>query len=163
METMSGCLNDRKGSKLRSGTAAARMNGYPPPHTLRAPSAEAPEHAVPIPEHLGTITPGRTSPHDPKHHFDKHPVAPTGRTLLIRTPDDQWRHPIPGYIAQHQSIDHTQRCLQKTALMMWSPRTDRRHAFGRSPKAGTGAFTMAITKVGLDLAKSVFRRFIRTS
>src|SRR6516165_4780680 len=89
---------------------------YPPPNTLGAPSAEAPEYAVPVPERLRKVTPGRTGTHDPKHPFHEHPVVPPGRALLTRPPYDQRRHSLPCGIAQHQTIHHTQGCLQKRSL-----------------------------------------------
>src|SRR5690349_13551244 len=66
-----------------------------PPNTLLAPPAEAPEHAVPVAEHLRQITPGRARSNDPKHALDKHPVVATGRALLVRPTNDQRRYPIP--------------------------------------------------------------------
>src|SRR5271168_5371567 len=46
----------------------------PPPDSFDAPSTEASEHAVPIPERLRKITPGRACAHDPQHAFHEHPV-----------------------------------------------------------------------------------------
>ena len=60
---------------------------------LEAPSAEATEHAVPIPERRGKIAPGRARPHDPQDAFHKHPVVASGRTLLVRPAYAQRRHP----------------------------------------------------------------------
>jgi hypothetical protein len=45
------------------------------PNTLHAPPAETPEYAVPVAERLWKVTPGRASPHDPKHALHKHPVV----------------------------------------------------------------------------------------
>src|SRR6202049_5075824 len=88
----------------------------PSPNTLDAPSTEAPEHAVPIPERLRKITPGGARTHNPQHAFHEHPVVAAGRTLLVRSTDNQWRHPLPRRIAQNQTVLHTQDCLPKSSL-----------------------------------------------
>ena len=88
----------------------------PPPDTLDAPSTEAAEHAVPIPERLWKITPGRPCTHNPKHAFDEHTVITPGRTLLVRSTDNQRRHSLPRRIAQYQTVFHTQDCLPKSSL-----------------------------------------------
>ena len=88
----------------------------PPPDTLDAPSTEAPEYAVPIPERFRKITPGRACPHDPQYALDKHPVVTAGRTLLVRSADDQRRHPLPRRVAQNQTIHHTQSRLPKSSF-----------------------------------------------
>src|ERR1700738_2039263 len=76
---------------------------YPPPNTLDAPSTEAPKHAVPIPKHLRKITPGRARTHDPQHTFHEHPIVAPGGALLIGSPYDKRRHPLPRRIAQNQT------------------------------------------------------------
>src|ERR1700678_804175 len=73
----------------------------PPPNTLDAPAAEAPEHTVPIPECLRKIAPGRTRPHDPQDAFHEHSVVASSRTLLVRPTYDQRSHPLPSCVAQN--------------------------------------------------------------
>src|SRR6266481_8703704 len=88
----------------------------PPPNTLDAPSTEAPEHAVPIPERFRKITPGRARTDDPKHTFHEHPVVASGGAFLVRPPYNQRRHPLPRRVAQNQPLHHTQDCLPKSSL-----------------------------------------------
>lgn len=73
----------------------------PSPNALDAPSTEAPEYAVPIPERFRKITPGRARTHDPQYAFNKHPIVTPGRALLVGTTDDQRRHPFPRRVAQN--------------------------------------------------------------
>src|SRR6202044_2805867 len=81
-----------------------------PPDTLDAPSTEAPEHAVPIPERLWKIAPGRPCTHNPKYAFDEHTVVTPGRTLLVRRPI------ISGAIRSHAASLNTKRSFTpKTA------------------------------------------------
>src|SRR5271169_3935575 len=56
---------------------------YSPPDAFGAPSTEATEHAVPVPERFWKIAPGRARAHDPQHAFHEHPVVAPGRTLLV--------------------------------------------------------------------------------
>jgi hypothetical protein len=84
--------------------------------TFDAPSAEAPEHAVPIPERFRKITPGRACTHNPQHTFHEHPVVAAGRTLLVGSTDNQRRHPPPRRVAQNQTVLHTLDCLPKSSL-----------------------------------------------
>src|ERR1700682_1785775 len=79
-----------------------------PPNTLDAPSTEAPEHAVPLPERLRKITPGRARTHDPQYAFHEHPVVAPGRACLIRPTDDQRRHSLPRRLTQNQTVHQTQ-------------------------------------------------------
>jgi hypothetical protein len=58
-----------------------------PPNTFDAPSTEAPKHAVPIPECLWKIAPGRACTHNPQHAFHEHTVVAPGRTLLVGSTD----------------------------------------------------------------------------
>ena len=88
----------------------------PPPHPLGAPPTEAAKDAVPVPERLVQITPRRARPDDPQHPFDKHPVVPARRALLVRPPNDQRRNPLPLFILQNQTIHHTQDRLPKSSL-----------------------------------------------
>src|ERR1700756_2293544 len=87
-----------------------------PPHALAAPSAEAPEDAVPFTEHRRQVAPRRPRAHDPQHALDEHPVVPSRRALLVGPTDDQRRNPPPRPIAQHQTIHHTQDRLPKSSL-----------------------------------------------
>ena len=87
-----------------------------PPDALLTPATEAPEDAVPVAEHLGQVSPGLASPHDPQHTLDEHPVVASCRALLVGPTDDQARHPIPSSVAQHQTIQHTQDHLPKRSL-----------------------------------------------
>src|SRR5271167_514357 len=99
-------------SKSGSSDIASKMR----PDTLEAPSAEAPEHTVPIPKCLRKITPGGTGAHDPKHPLHEHPIIAARRTLLIGPTYDQRRHPLPCCVAQNQTVLHTQDGLPKAAL-----------------------------------------------
>jgi len=87
-----------------------------PPNTFDAPSTEASEHAVPIPERLWKITPGGTRTYDPQHAFYEHPVVAPRRALLVRPTYDQRRHPLPRRVAQNQTVLHTQDFLPKRSL-----------------------------------------------
>ena len=86
------------------------------PDAFGAPSTEAPEYAVPIPEHFRKITPGRARAHDPKHASHEHPVIAAGRALLVRPAYDQRCHPFPRRVVQNQTIHHAQDCLPKSSL-----------------------------------------------
>ncbi len=88
----------------------------PPPHTLDAPSTEAPEHAVPIPERFRKITPGRARTHDPKHTFHEHPVVAPGGAFLVRTTYNQGRHPLPNCVAQNKRSITPKAASPKEAL-----------------------------------------------
>ena len=100
-------------SKSGSSDIASK---YPPPNTLDAPSAEAPEHAVPISKHLRKITPGSARTHDPQHAFHEHPIVAPGGAFLVRSTYDQRRYPFPRRVAQNQTVLHTQDCLPKNSL-----------------------------------------------
>src|SRR5258705_1558470 len=97
-----------------------RIIGHHPkdalPNTLEAPSTEAPEYAVPVPEHFREVSPRRPGPHDPQYAFNEHPVVSAGRPLLVGPTYDQRRHPLPRRVTQNQTIHHTQGRLPKAAL-----------------------------------------------
>jgi hypothetical protein len=90
-----------------------RRREYSPPNSLDAPSAEAPEHAVPIPGRLRKIAPGRAPTHDPGQTFHEHPIVAPGGAFLV-----SGRLMISGVIrsdAQNQPLHHTQDCVQKAS------------------------------------------------
>jgi hypothetical protein len=100
-------------SKSGSSDSAAKMR----PHTpLRLHRLKRSEYAIPLAKWLRQIAPRRARTHDPQHAFDEHSVIAARRAFLVRSADDQWRYPIPLFIAQHQAILHAQDCLQKAVL-----------------------------------------------
>src|SRR5258707_15511757 len=102
-------------SDIRSPDHRTRLED-PPPNTLEAPTTEATEYTVPIPERFRQITPGRARTHNPKHAFHEHRVVAPGRAFLVRPAYDQRRYPLPRRVAQNQPFHHTQDCLPKSSL-----------------------------------------------
>src|SRR5260370_41008413 len=95
---------------------------HPPPDAFSAPPAEPPKHAVPFSERLGQVTPRRACAHDPQNPLDEHSVVASGRTLLVRSTDDQPTNRLPLVIVQHQPIHHTQSTPPKGNLESWIAR-----------------------------------------
>jgi hypothetical protein len=69
----------------------------PPPDALMAPAAEPAKTLFQSPK-----TSGKSRHGEPvrtiQSAFNEHPIVAAGRALLIRTPNNQRRHPIPSRI-----------------------------------------------------------------
>ena len=64
------------------------------------PTAKASEHAVPVPEHLGQVPPGRPGAHHPQHCLQEQPVICSRATGITGLAGQQRRDTFPLLILQ---------------------------------------------------------------
>lgn len=118
-----------------------------PPGTLVAPLAETAEDTVPVSEYIGEIAPGSARAHDPKHRFHEHSVVAARRTSRPFISDDVRRNSLPLVVAKDQAVENTHGCLQKSALMMWTPPPSQLALFRPADALATSASLTRRTKV----------------